>query len=221
MGRHNSRYGTSPQRSKLVADKEERGSWSQHAFALFRPVEQKTMDEMYEVVKTLQDEEDIPASVKLFNTDLHCTLVQERRMRRALARGLAGGFAASTALSRVENRLSREGAPAINFTVKSVDVIGRNRNLLIANITDPEKILKNQREALREVLGSMGLKLAMDKCDHITLGESKTGLTATERKHVIHMVEDTLPSNGQLDSIIVEHEGIRLPLISPYQPPGV
>ncbi len=212
MGRKNHPNGN-VQRSRLSANREERSSRVANAFALFRPVDSEVTEEVYERLHALQAEEDIPGNVKLFNRDLHSSIIQERRVRRGLAKGLATGFVLSSALTHIESGMPGHGRSRLDATITEVDVIGRNRNVLIAHLEDKRGVLGDQMETARHVLGSMGLKLSIDRKPHITLGESPAGLSKTERRHVIHTVQDTVMDvEVQLLPIMVEHNGRRLPL---------
>lgn len=209
----------SPQRTNPIANREQRQTWSQHAFALFRPLSPESSASLYELTSSLQREEDIPRSIGLYNTDQHSSLIQERRMRKSLITGFVAEFAVGTTLAQLENGLSPDNASNIPFTYKSADVIGRNRNVIIARIVDKEGVLGKQRRAMQQILKNCGLTIDIDRCDHVTLGESEQGLTATEKKHVIHVLNDTLPAiSGELLPIMVEHGGKRTPLVNGNRP---
>ncbi len=180
---------------------------------MFRPVVKEQSDILYSRLKPLQEEDDIPDSLTLYNHDHHASIIQERRMRKGLVEGLAAGFAIGTALGRIESGLPGNGRAGLAVEFKGVDVIGRNRNVLIGFIKDEKDILSRSRKATTQILESMGLRFNMDKCDHITLGYSERGLTATERKHVIHTTEEAVIGlEVNLEPVVIEHNGRQIPL---------
>lgn len=205
--------GRIPQRSRLIANREDRSNRAKQAFSMFRPVIQEDSDTLYSRLKPLQEEDDIPDSLTLFNHDHHASIIQERRMRKGLVVGLTAGFAIGTALGHIESGLPGHGRASLAAKFKGVDVIGRNRNVLVGYIQDEQGILSFSREATTKIFESMGLHFKMDKRDHITLGSSASGLTATERKHVIHTAEEALFGlEVCLDPVVIEQHGRRMPL---------
>src|SRR4051812_9253727 len=81
MSRRN-HNGSIPQHSKLPANKGERRRRSDNAFTLYRPVSAEAVETVYERLRRLQQEADIPKKVQLFRHDLHSSLIQDRRMSR-------------------------------------------------------------------------------------------------------------------------------------------
>lgn len=100
---------------------------------------------------------------------MHCSIIQERRVRNGLARGLAAGFVIGNALSHIESGLPNRGRARISANFTGVDVVGRNRNVLIGHIHDEDEKLEKARYITRQILFDMGLRLKVDKTDHITL----------------------------------------------------
>lgn len=212
MGRNNG-HGRAPQRSRLIADREERQSRANLAFAMYRPVAAETTEEIYSRLRPLQQEEDIPGCVRLFDHDLHSSIVQERRMRKGLVMGFAAGFAVSSALGHLESSLPGHGRSHIKAEVKGVSLIGRNRNTITAQITDEAGVLPTSRQTVWHILGSMGLNMNIDRKDHITLGTSKGGITQTESRHIQHTVAEVLQDVPiLLEPVVIEYNGQRLPL---------
>lgn len=212
MGRRNG-TARAPQRSHLPANKEARSSRANLAFTLFRPVAGESGEQIYERLHALQQEDDIPQSVHLFNRDHHNSLIQERRMRKGLVMGFAAGFAVSTALGHLESGLPGRGRGRVTAKVKSVSVLGRNRNILVANIVDQDEILERSRRAVSVILSDMGLRIDVDHSDHVTLGTSKSGMTPTESRHVEHVTEEVLLDVPiKLEPVAIEYHGRRLPL---------
>lgn len=210
MGGYKKRNGSSPQRSKLIADKERRSICASQAFALYRPVSEDSTAEIYERTHRLQQEFDIPEKVDLFSHDLHSSIVQTRRVRKCLISGLAGGFILPRDLPYIKNgmpKCSREGLSAY-FT--GVDTVGRNRNVLIARIKDKDGILEAQRRAACRTLGDLGLKLCLDRAPHITLGVSESGLSVAERESTIDSVFELIrPVEVTLLPVVIEHNNTR------------
>jgi hypothetical protein len=205
--------GSIPQRTRLISDRELRSRRSEKAFSMFRPVQDESAAKIHERLNNLQHELDIPESVKLYNHDLHSSIIQERRMRRSLATHFAAGVAVGTILSHMEGGLPGNGKGVVSATFKQIDVIGRNRNIIIAHIEDEKGILRAQTESLTAILGSFGLHLNVDKHAHLTLGTSAAGLSATERRHVIHTVEEVVQGIPiELGPVEIEQNGHRVPL---------
>lgn len=213
MGRRNASRGT-PQRSRLIADKEKRSSREAHAFALLRPVLKPTVETIHENLRKLQHEDDIPKGLTLFSREMHVSIIQERRVRKGLARGLAAGFAIGNALSRLERGLVPESDESIRAKITGVDAVGRNRGVLIAHLDDDDGVLRQSRLCTRTILSEMGLKIDVDKKDHITLGTSnRQGLTETEKKHVLHTaLEVIIDVPILLGPVEVDHNEKRSPL---------
>lgn len=191
MGRKHSN-GRAPQRSRLVADREERSHRANMAFSLFRPAAYETSQTIYSRLRPLQQEEDIPTEVDLFTRDHHCSLIQERRMRKGLVKGFAAGFAVSAALGHLESGMPGHGRGTVDAKIAGVEIIGRNRNIITAIVEDPENVLSRSRQSVGQILGAMGLNMNIDRSDHITLGVSKTTITPTEGRHIRHVVEEAL-----------------------------
>lgn len=212
MGRRN---GTvrAPQRSHLIANREARSSRACLAFTLFRPVTEETSEQLYERLHALQQEDSIPSSVHLFNRDHHSSLIQERRMRNGLLIGVASGFAVHKALRRLEIGLPGNGRECITASVTSVRAIGRNRNVVMAGITDQDKVLTRSTKAARHILGDMGLHMELDNTAHVTLGEAERGLTHSESKSVEEIASEVLLDLPiKLDPVFVELNGCRMSL---------
>ncbi len=212
MGRRHGN-GRAQQRSHLIADREVRSKRANLAFTLFRPTTEETSQEIYARLRALQQEEDIPEQVKLFVDGHHSSLLQERRMRKGLVMGFAAGFAVHTALGHVESGLPDHGRGRLTAQVTSVNVIGRNRNVIMANVADPDEILTRSRQAVRHILGDMGLTMNIDRADHVTLGTCNGGLTQTESRHVAHVAQEVLFDLPlELDPVVIQLNGRRVPL---------
>jgi len=213
MGRKNA-TGRVPQRSRLIPNREERRSRTSHAFSIYRPVVGEASDTIYERMKLLQDEQDIPSILKLFSGRMHCSIVQEERVRKGLAKGLAAGFVIGSALSHIENGLPNKGRGCVEARFTGVDVIGRNRNILIGHVRDEDGKLQRSRLITKKILSDMGLKINIDCSDHITLGVSQhKGLTQTERRHVMHTAFEVIADIPvSLDPVVVEHNNVVTPL---------
>lgn len=213
MGRRNG-TGRAPQRSRLIANREERSSRAANAFSVLRPVTPEVTAEIHTRLRLLQDEDDIPASVRIFDHDIHSSVIQERRVRRGLAKGLAAGFVLGNALGHIKNGLPGHGDGTLKARFTGVDVIGRNRNVLVGYIDDEDGILRKARHATKAILTDMGLRLHVDAHDHVTLGvDQASGLTQTERRHVIHTAGDIISDIPiLLGPVEVEHNGKRVPI---------
>lgn len=212
MGRRNW-SGSTPQRSRLIANREERTARAQRAFALYRPVSDESTQEIYKRLKSLQIEQSIPASVNLFNHDMHASVIPERRMRDGLLKSIAAGFATRTALASIERSLPEKGRSTVEAKITGADIIGRNRNILISRISDDNEVLGSSRRAIKRVMGDLGLKVTLDNYDHITGGKSKERLEYPTRVAVVHAVFETIMDIPiVLEPVHVEYAGHRMPL---------
>lgn len=152
--------------------------------------------------------------MRLFTGRLHSSIIQERRVRNGLARGLAAGFVLGSALSHIESGLPGQGRGSIEASFTGIDVIGRNRNILIGHIRDEEGKLAQARNTTKRILKDMGLRLEVDNVDHSTLGVSQgSGLTETERRHVMHTALEVVADVPvTLGPVVVDHDNVSTPL---------
>jgi hypothetical protein len=213
MSRRN-HNGSIPQRSKRPANKGERRRRSDNAFTLYRPVSAEAVETVYERLRRLQQEDDIPKKVQLFQHELHSSLIQERRMRR-----FAQGLAIAT---RIMPHLLHSNLPDVakdtipEAKITQTQMIGRNRNTLIARINDEEGRLHEDFAMMNDFFQQDGIKNPMlDKGAHITLGSTRKGevVTQTERRHVEHTVVETLGDIAiDLGPLWIEYKGLAQPL---------
>lgn len=213
LGGRNNGNTCALQRSKLVANKEERIARASEVFALLRPATNDTTEKIYDATSMLQQDGIIPGKVELVDSDMHSSIIQTRRIRRALIEGHAGGFVLSRDLCHIQSGMPSHGRAGVEAYFTGVDTVGRNRNVLIARIKDTNGVIEAQRIAANKILDSLGLKMKRDRAPHITLGESKPGLSVDEREQIIDGVFDVIRYiKVDLLPIEIEHNGVRVPL---------
>jgi len=210
LGGRNNGISCAFQRSKLIANKEARTARASQAFALLRPVADVTEKDIYSATSMLQQDGIIPGEVELVDSGMHSSIIQTRRVREALKAGFAGGFVLSRDLCRLESGMPSRGRAEVPAHFTGVDTVGRNRNILIGRIKDPNGVLEAQSMAAHRILGNMGVKLKQDRAPHITLGESKPGLSVKEREQVIDGVFNVIRDiEVVLLPVEIEHNGFR------------
>jgi len=213
LGGRKNGYGCIPQRSRLVANREDRILRASLAFGLLREVDDETTDDIYDRTRELQQENFIPEKVTLFNHDLYSAIVQKRRIRKHLIANSAGRFTLSSVSRRIERDIPGHGRTGVNANIARVDTIGSDRKLIVARIKDKNGVLVNQGKVTKRVLGDYGIKLSRAEAPYIALGISDAGLSAAERSRTADAIFESIRGvEVSLGPVMIEHNGTRVPL---------
>jgi hypothetical protein len=139
----------------------------------------------------LQAADDIPGDVNL-RGKLHATLLPKRVFGNQVLKGLVGGYnirGMSTKLKR-----QTEGSDEEPVIAEASGVSVYKGKIINVKLICPE--MEEERTNIAEVLGNLGLKglhrEKEEKILHMSLGQSKQGLTPTEQRHVVHIVEEKI-----------------------------
>lgn len=151
-------------------------------------------------LRHLQDNDDIPESVKL-RKKLNATLLPARTLGRQAMQGFLLGQTIARMDARIQSEMDKPQTKFLEVLRGPVEVYKGQR--IYMQFESPE--FDEEMEELHELLGYFGVKGYTGKFKkmgkHISLGEARGGMTRTEQNHVKHMIEEVLPHPGDVISL--------------------
>lgn len=197
LGRHNKVNGAN-QRSGLKANKESRRHINDNIFGAHRLLSDKSSAELHELLKNLQAEDDIPASVEL-KPSLRVTLLERNNLKRSLMHGIIGGYHLGRALAELEKGAGLTKNENIRVDLGKICLMDKRNNSITVSVSD-NSVVEAEHQAIVGILSDMGLRGLNDHAfkPHITLANCRRPMTMTEKKHVQHVLVDVLPKQVML-----------------------
>ncbi|HVI60898.1 MAG TPA: hypothetical protein VM535_01935 [Candidatus Saccharimonadales bacterium] len=191
MGRKN-RKAITPQRCRLEAQREVRRTRNAaipKAFGIRRPLERELSRTILSRMGELHAAGDLPESVELRRT-MHATLFPHRAFGKQVLKGLAAGYH----LGKLNSQLNSgdHGQGQTEAEMSGVNVYkGR---VIYVKLDSPE--LEAERLHIAETMAAFGLRglerAAQEATLHMTVGQSKKGMSVTEQRHVRQVIHQEI-----------------------------
>lgn len=192
MGRRN-HTTNAPQRSRLVANRELRMALKAPRpipFGIRRALDYNSQLPILECFGELSRDGEIPEPV-FPRLNLHTTLLPLRELDGQLTRGLVVGYEFGRGMAHVENNIKEEHARQLAVSLGGAAII---KNKYVALLIESEQ-LDAEHEKIRMTMARLGLKGALKFSEplHITLGDTTETLSRFEKKHIVDVLNESMP----------------------------
>lgn len=169
------------------------------AFTVFRPVEEDSAEELYQLMKSLHGDGLLPEQTELKDpVNMRVTYIERHRMTRQL-QGFAAGFNTAEAVHGI-NDISTSKEEEIAVSLGKASLLNRRDQALVAHLSHSQVVAEEYQE-VHEVLTS--LHVPQDRRTfrpHVTLAYIG-GITAAEKRSIAHDVTDVLPEDVVLSAM--------------------
>ena len=203
MGRKH-KVGRIPQNDRREAQREVRRAHHlplPGAFGIRRPLNPAATKALLEVMHQLQREDDIPKDVAI-RPSLHATLMPQRVFGRQALKGLVVGYNISSL--RAELKRNTGNAEDERLQAEICDVNVYKGKIINIGLLSPK--MEAERAGIAETMEMVGLRglrrMKEETVLHATLGESKRGLSPTERRHVEHVVMERIDETFGVEHVL-------------------
>lgn len=172
------------------------------AFAVFRPVEMDSAEELYELMMQLKGDNMLPENTQLREPDkMHVTYLERRKLTREL-QGYAQGFNTREAMSRISSDCSESKELPIVASLGRVSLMDRRDEAVVVRL-DHNQIIADEYSLATAALRALHVHIRGQFKPHISLARIP-GVDMDGKIRVARELQDVIPEEVTLDPLVVD-----------------
>lgn len=172
------------------------------AFRVYRPVAPEFAEGLYEIVKSLKEDNILPKNSTLKDSyGMHVTYLERSRLSREL-QGFAQGFNAKEAISRIDRHCADVSSVQIKAQLGRVSLMDRRDEMLIVRL-DHNQVVAEEYQLITGALRTMKLNIRDEFRPHISLARVP-GQEFADKIRIARDLQELLPSEVELMPLVIE-----------------